>query len=207
MALPNHVLDAGRWQPPTRTVRTRNGGTTIEKFSSVAHVRMVDTDGNVLRLPVANGPKLALNNPANDYGRKIVAEKIGGNPRSRKGTPGGWLPVGRCPQRDEVTAERLPRSLRGRAPCVVAADGQPISEDHPCACIDQVIAERQEANRKRDAENEARLKPMIQRAAEDAAAAAAQQNTATLAILERMAALVEKLGDNPAPRRKGKADE
>jgi len=193
----NRVTDLAKWAPPTRTVRRPDSELATEKLSPVLTAKMVDLGGNVIGVPITNG--MSNRNRDDEYGRKIVGEKIRGRPRFLKGTPGGMIPFGKCPQVDEELTRFLPRPLRGRPRCTVSATGLPISDASPCACIEELIRIRQEASRVAAEKLEARLEPMIQKTSREQAKSAATLVEGQAQMIDRLTALVEKLTAAPAP--------
>lgn len=163
----NRVADLSRWSPPKRIRRTPDGPVE-EKLPPQITAKVVDPAGNVGFLPLTNG--VSLRDRRDPYGVTLLAEKIAGRPRMLKGTPGGFVPYGKCPQTIEEVEPFLPRSIRGRPRCVVAADGHEIGDEHACACVEAIIAERQQKTRIATEAFERKMEPKINQSAREAAA-------------------------------------
>lgn len=197
MASPT-IVDLANWNPPQRITRAGRGRNIVEKLSPLPSRKVVDLDGNVIRQAASNG--IANRSPTDPYGQQTHAEKLSGNPRNRKGTPGGILPYSKCPQGIGPARYFLDEwDLGGRVPCETAHNGKPISNDDPCACIVELITLRQKRAAEINAANEARINKL----------AMLQEQTAqaNLDASTQMAAAAQALAAAARANSRGKKDD
>jgi hypothetical protein len=204
MASSNTIIDLAHWAPPSRLRRVSGKARPlVEKLCPLMNRKVVDLQGNVVPQAASNG--IANRSPNDPYGMQIHAEKLMGNPRNRKGTPGGILPYSKCPQGVTGAAAHLedlgiPRST----PCEVAADGKShIDNEHACKCIEAVIAKRKAMHNAVEAENEERINRLALMQ-ERAAAASIEAGNANAAAANKLATAAEALA--AALPRKGDKD-
>lgn len=197
----NTIIDLANWAPPTRLRKVPGKARpVVEKLCPTINRKVVDLQGNVVPQVAANG---MANRSANDpYGMQIHAEKLLGNPRNRKGTPGGILPYSKCPQGVTGAWPHLEELGIARAtPCEVAADGKsPISNEHACKCIEAVIALRKEMHNAIEAENEERINRLALMQ-ERAAAASIEAGNANAAAAKELAEAAKAIAAAAAPRK------
>jgi hypothetical protein len=178
------VVDLAKWNPPQRVIR-KGKRTVVEKLNPCLNRKVVDMDGNVMGQSASNG--IANRDPHDPYGMQIHAEKMLGNPRSTKGTPGGVLPYSKCPQGISGVRQFLDVwELGGRPVCETAHNGKPISNSDACACIEELIAKRQAASRERALVEEERMNKTLL-LQERAAAANLEAGVANAAAAKDMA--------------------
>jgi len=138
-----HVFDAANYKRHARQITRKDGTRGIEKRPITKSIRCIDPSGNEAWLPLYSGP--AQSAEVDPYRVSIMHAK-------RKK---GWLPYDECPQlAGYATQQLLPDAVRGRKPCTVGANGQPISESNPCQCLVDTskvrLAETAEINRRRN---------------------------------------------------------
>jgi hypothetical protein len=125
------AMDAGH-QPVggAQIRRVLDDGTEIvEHIPTRHHVKMVGPAGQVACICVTGGSgRMHANDP---YFLQLIPEKISA----------GWIHYGVCPKA-AGTIESLPLADRTGAPCTIAMDGHPISNEHACACVEHTIAAR-----------------------------------------------------------------
>jgi hypothetical protein len=198
MASRQTVADLANWAPPQRITRKGNR-TIVEKLNPGLNRKVVDLDGNVVGQSATNG--IANRDPHDPYGMKIHAEKMYGNPRNMKGTPGGILPYAKCPQGISGVRQFLDEwDLGGRQTCEIAANGKAIDNSNPCKCIEELMAKRKAAAKERNDADEERinkLAKLAERTAEANLAATSQLADAAKALAEAA---------NGSRRKPGKGD-
>jgi hypothetical protein len=172
---------------PQRRVRHPNG--VVERLPWGAYFKCVHPSGGVVRIPLHTGrANTAFDDP---YRLDVMHRK----PRK------GFIPYGKCPPTldQEIQEQHLPAELRGRIPCRTSTSGGPISDQHCCACIEDLIAFRKKEQAERMARVE--IKTTTDRQLE-AANMTAQAIKGVAEVVERM-----QSQQQPAPRGRGKADD
>ena len=185
---PPKVVNLADWSPPVRFRRNPDGTVVREKLPTAYFltgnrtIKAVDRAGNVVVIPLFNG--MSQNEPDNPYMMRLKFEKLHQQ---------GFIPVDHCPANESWEVRKsLPDAVKNRPPCSAASNGKPISREHYCGCIDELVRIR----RAEQATKMESIEAAWQTEAKKAQAALQEQNRQQAETNARLTDLVESLVSN-----------
>ena len=150
----SNIFNAGKNRPQERRVVGEGGRVVVEKVTNMPYQKMVDLDGNVRRVPLANGSGLHPNNPtANATLHKLNSK--------------GFIRYDRCAFFDAQSRVWIPREMMAKGPSAYGCDGTGGSVKQACRCVEEIISMRKQQNAKFWVEYEEQRKTFEQRQYED----------------------------------------
>lgn len=174
--LQDGAIDLAVWEPPQRIRVAPDGEQIIEKIPSMPSVKMINPKGHIVFVAVANGmAKQARNDPYRLY-------------KMEEKTQMGFVPYGKCPKAEGLH-DFVPDNLKASPPCKVAADGHMVGNEHPCACVVEILKLRRAKNDKAMEELEERHRSRQMRETDQRERQIDAQSHAT----EKLTELIEKL--------------
>lgn len=129
------AVDCSSWTLPKRERLDRHGEPATEKLPNMRTVHMLNPAGAWVRATVFCGSAQRdfRDRNAQNKTRDLVAK--------------GFLPIGTCPNSRQWlhyydARAKLPADMHRDHGCEVAADGKPITDENPCACVVEIGARR-----------------------------------------------------------------